>query len=112
VIIIGLLLQKTKRKRINECTGYCIVLLKQIMGLRKKYTLLQRFEGSPEFEWVNELGPLLNDKFNLKSQEKKVMSLESNIDYEGYNYITPIFNAIINKTVLKLKYEPFHECQT
>lgn len=75
--------------------------------LKKAVSILQRFEGSPEFEWVNELGPLLNDKFNLKSQEKKVMSLESNIDYEGYNYITPIFNAIINKTVLKLKYEPF-----
>jgi predicted DNA-binding transcriptional regulator YafY len=75
--------------------------------LKKAVSILQRFEGSPEFEWVNELGPLLNDKFNLKSQDKKVMSLESNIDYEGYNYITPIFNAIINKTVLKLKYEPF-----
>ncbi len=35
------------------------------------------------------------------------MSLESNIDYKGYNYITPIFNAIVNKTVLKIKYEPF-----
>ena len=75
--------------------------------LKKAVSILQRFEGSPEFEWVNELGPLLNDKFNLKSQDKKVMSLESNIDYKGYNYIAPIFNAIINKTVLKLKYEPF-----
>jgi len=35
------------------------------------------------------------------------MSLESNIDYKGYDYITPLFNAIINKTVLKINYEPF-----
>lgn len=77
--------------------------------LKKAVSILQRFEGSPEFEWVNELGPLLNDKFGLKSQEKKVMSLESNIDYKGYNYITPIFNAIVNKTVLKIKYEPFNK---
>lgn len=76
--------------------------------LKKAVSILQRFEGSPEFEWVNELGPLLNDKFSLKSQDKKVMSLESNIDYKGYNYITPIFNAIVNKTVLKIKYEPFN----
>ena len=75
--------------------------------LKKAISILQRFEGSPEFEWVNELGPLLNDKFNLKSHEKKVMSLESNIDYKGYDNITPIFNAIVNKTVLKIKYEPF-----
>jgi predicted DNA-binding transcriptional regulator YafY len=75
--------------------------------LKKAISILQRFEGSPEFEWVNELGPLLNDKFSLKSQEKKVMSLESNIDYKGYNHITPLFNAIVNKTVLKIIYEPF-----
>lgn len=75
--------------------------------LKNAVSILQRFEGSPEFEWVNELGPLLNDKFSLKNQNKKVMSLESNIDYKGYDYITPLFNAIINKTVIKINYEPF-----
>lgn len=75
--------------------------------LKNAVSILQRFEGSPEFEWANELGPLLNDKFGLKNQDKKVMSLESNIDYKGYNYITPLFNAIINKTVIKINYEPF-----
>ncbi|KVV16021.1 YafY family protein [Flavobacterium sp. TAB 87] len=75
--------------------------------LKNAISILSRFEGSPEFEWVNEIAPLLNDKFGLKSQEKKVMSLESNIDYSGYDYITPLFNAIINKTVVKINYEPF-----
>jgi predicted DNA-binding transcriptional regulator YafY len=77
--------------------------------LKKAISVLQRFEGSPEFEWVNEIAPLLNDKFGLKSQEKKVMSLESNIDYTGYDYITPLFNAIVNKTVVKIMYEPFNK---
>lgn len=76
--------------------------------LKNAVSILQRFEGSPEFEWVNEIAPLLNDKFGLKNQEQKVMSLESNIDYKGYKHITPIFNAIINKTVLNVKYEPFN----
>lgn len=75
--------------------------------LKKAVSILQRFEGSPEFEWVNEIAPLLNDKFGLKNNEQKVMSLETNIDYRGYAYITPIFNAIINKTVLLITYEPF-----
>jgi predicted DNA-binding transcriptional regulator YafY len=79
--------------------------------LKNAVSILQRFEGSPEFEWLNEIAPLLNDKFGLKNQEQKVMSLESNIDYEGYKYITPIFNAIINKKVLKIKYEPFNSSQ-
>lgn len=75
--------------------------------LKNAISILNRFEGSPEFEWVNQLGPLLNDKFGLKNQDKKVMSLESNIDYKGYDYITTLFNAIINKKVLKINYEPF-----
>lgn len=75
--------------------------------LKNAVSILTRFEGSPEFEWVNQLGPLLNDKFGLKNQGNKVMSLESNIDYKGYDYITPLFNAIINETVIKINYEPF-----
>ena len=77
--------------------------------LKKAVSILQRFEGSPEFEWVNEIAPLLNDKFSLKDNEQKVMSLETNIDYKGYEYITPIFNAIINKSVVVINYEPFNK---
>lgn len=43
--------------------------------LKNAVSILQRFEGSPELvEWVNELGPLLNDKFSLRNQDKKVNS--------------------------------------
>lgn len=79
--------------------------------LKNAISILQRFEGSPEFEWVNQLGPLLNDKFGLKDQSQKVMSLESNIDYKGYEYITPLFNAIINKCVIKVRYAPFNKSE-
>ena len=49
--------------------------------LQLKYSL--GFEGSPEFEWVNELAPMLNDQFGLKDESKKVMAFDSNIDYSG-----------------------------
>lgn len=83
----------------------------EVEQLKKAVSILQRFEGSPEFEWVNEIAPLLNDKFGLKNNDQKVMSLETNIDYKGYEYITPIFNAIINKSVLLINYEPFGKSQ-
>lgn len=79
--------------------------------LKNAISILQRFEGSPEFEWINEIAPLLNDKFGLKNQDQKVMSLESNIDYKGYEFITPLFNAIINKNVLQIRYEPFNKSE-
>lgn len=75
--------------------------------LKNAISILQRFEGSPEFEWVNELAPMLNDQFGLKNESKKVMGYDSNIDYIGYKYITPLFNAIVNERVLEIKYQPF-----
>jgi len=77
--------------------------------LKNAITILQRFEGSPQFEWINELAPLLTDHFGLKNTDQKVMSYDSNIDYTGYDKIQPIFNAIVNKRVLEIEYEPFNK---
>jgi predicted DNA-binding transcriptional regulator YafY len=75
--------------------------------LKNVVSILNRFEGAPGFEWVSELSPMLTDQFGLKDAEKKVMSYDSNIDYSGYKFITPLFNAIVNKRVIKINYEPF-----
>ena len=75
--------------------------------IKRAISILQRFEGAPEFEWVNELGPMLTTEFGLSQSDKKNMSFESNIDYTGYNNILPLFNAIENKRVLNITYHPF-----
>lgn len=75
--------------------------------LKSAISVLQRFEGSPEFEWVSEISPLLNDQFGLKDETQKVIAYESNVDYQGYKHIGPIFNAITQKRVLKVNYKPF-----
>jgi len=75
--------------------------------LKRAISVLQRFGGAPEFEWVNELGPMLTTQFGLSATKQKVMSFESNIDYSGYDKILPLFNAIENKRVLKILYHPF-----
>jgi predicted DNA-binding transcriptional regulator YafY len=74
--------------------------------LRNAISVLQRFDGAPQFEWINEIGPMLDTHFGL-SDSRKIMSYDTNIDYAGYEYITQIFNAILNKRVLKIDYEPF-----
>lgn len=75
--------------------------------IRRAISVLQRFSGAPEFEWVNEIGPMLASNFGLNETKKKVISFESNIDYAGYNHILPLFNAIENNRVLKIVYHPF-----
>ena len=75
--------------------------------LKSALTILQRFEGSPEFEWVNEIGPMLRDQFGLKDSEEKIIGYDTNIDYSGYEHIAKLFNTISNKQVLKVKYKSF-----
>lgn len=79
----------------------------EVDQLKSALAVLQRFEGSPEFEWVNEIGPMLRDQFGLKEDKEKVISYDSNIDYSGYEHIAPLFNAISNKQVLWVKFESF-----
>lgn len=75
--------------------------------LKNAISIMHRFEGAPGFEWIGEMSSLLSDQFDLQETDKKVMSFDSNIDYSGYKNITPIFNAIVNKRVLQVKYVPF-----
>jgi predicted DNA-binding transcriptional regulator YafY len=75
--------------------------------LKNAISILQRFEGAPQFEWMQEILPLLNDQFGLKNDSKKVMAYESNVDYEGYRHISQLFNSIINERVLNITYQPF-----
>ena len=77
--------------------------------LKNAISILQRFEGAPQFEWMNEIGPMLSSHFGLENNEQKIMSYDSNIDYSGYDKITPIFNAIVNKKVLRITYKPFNK---
>ncbi|MBI9037708.1 MAG: WYL domain-containing protein [Bacteroidales bacterium] len=75
--------------------------------LKNAISILQRFEGAPQFEWINEIGPMLSTHFGLNNNERKVMSYDTNIDYTGYDKIMPVFNAIINERVLEINYKPF-----
>ncbi len=75
--------------------------------MRSVFQLLKRFEGNPGFEWISDLSILLKDKFSLTGDERSVISYETNVDYKGYDYISPLFNAIVNRRALRVTYEPF-----
>ena len=79
----------------------------ELLQFKNALTLLSRFEGSPGFEWISEVSVILQDSFGLKTNNEKVISFERNLDYTGENFITQLFNAIVNKRVLSIEYEPF-----
>lgn len=75
--------------------------------LKNAISLLRKFEGRQEFEWLNELGPILNDRIGQVDHSKPIIGFDSNLDYTGNQYVPELFNAILNKRVLELVYKPF-----
>ena len=81
----------------------------EMKQLREMTSLLNRFKGLPQCEWMEELVTNLEDKFKIKGSTKSVISMESNAYAEGLKYLSIIFNAIINKQVLHIVYTPFNK---
>ena len=75
--------------------------------LKGTILMLNRFKGMPHFEWMEELLSKLEDKFHLKSSEESVIGFEQNLDLKGLENITPLFEAIVNKQVLNIRYKSF-----
>lgn len=76
-------------------------------SIKAALLVLSRFRGLPQFEWVNEIIPILNDKFSVSNNNKEIILFESNVDYSGTEFIEPIFNAIKNLRVLNITYKDF-----
>ena len=81
----------------------------EMKQLREMTSLLNRFKGLPQCEWMQELVTNLEDKFKIKGSTKSVISMESNAYVEGLKYLSTIFNAIVNKQVLHIVYSPFNK---
>lgn len=75
--------------------------------IKSAVQVLSRFSGTPQFEWVNEMIPMLESKFGLIERKKEIINFESNVDLKGLHFLTPFFNAIINERVLLIKYKDF-----
>lgn len=89
------------------------VTSEEVSQIREMTFLLNRFKGLPQCEWIEELTTNLEDKLGIKGTTKSVISMEANAYIEGVKYLSPIFNAIVNKQVLHIIYTPFNkpECE-
>jgi len=80
--------------------------------VRSALLVLSRFKGMPQFEWVQELIPKVEQTFKLGAQNDEIIGFEQNVDLKGLNYFGELFNAILHQKVLKLKYKSFKSDQS
>lgn len=76
--------------------------------LKESLMALSRFNGLPQFEWMEEVITRLEQTFKLKG-ERKVMSFEDNQYLTGREHLNSLFNAIVFQKVLRIDYKPFNQ---
>ncbi|MCX7987259.1 MAG: WYL domain-containing protein, partial [Bacteroidales bacterium] len=80
----------------------------ELLKVKAAIEVLTRFVGLPQFEWVYEILPILNHKLKIVPS-RPVIELHSNKDFTGLNYIEVFYQAIINRAVLQVTYQSFHD---
>jgi predicted DNA-binding transcriptional regulator YafY len=75
--------------------------------VRSALIVLSKFKGMPQFEWVQEMIPKIEQTFKLGEHDDEIIGFEQNVDLKGLNYFGELFNAILHKKVLKIKYKSF-----
>lgn len=79
----------------------------EINQLRAAVDILTQFKGMPQFEWVYELLPKLQQGIRTDEFENTVMEFENNQYLKGIEHLGLLHNAIFYKKVLNINYQPF-----
>lgn len=80
----------------------------QLEQLKSLLLLLQQFHGLPQFERIQEVIKQLEEKYKFALQPpESVIAFDTNVDAEGLNFISPLFEAIISKQTLRITYQPY-----
>lgn len=69
--------------------------------------MLNRFKGMDGFTWIDEFITNFEDKLGRKKSDTPVIGYEQNPFLKGIEYLSPLFNYIVNKQALAVTYTPF-----
>ncbi|MFD2146228.1 helix-turn-helix transcriptional regulator [Mucilaginibacter antarcticus] len=79
----------------------------EINYLKNAVNILSQFKGTPQFEWIRDLIPKLNQGFNLYKANHTIVDFDSNPYLKGIDFLTALHHAIFYKKVLLFEYQPF-----
>ena len=79
----------------------------ELAQINSALQIISRFNGMPQFSWVNEIVTKINNGFELQDDSSSIISFDSNEYLKGIEFLGDLFNSIHNKKVLSIKYKPF-----
>ena len=77
--------------------------------LKETLSILTRFKGMPQFEWMEEMHVRLESIFNFRSNTNVIVGFEQNQYLKGLNHFTELFHSIQYKRVLSIQYRGFKQ---
>ncbi len=77
--------------------------------LKETLSILNRFKGMPQFDWMEEMLIRIESEFKLKTNIKPIVSFEQNQYLKGLNFFSELFNAIHYKKVIDAYYQSFKQ---
>ena len=79
----------------------------EINQLKSAIDILSQFKGMPQFEWVHELLPKLQQGIYKQTESKNIIEFDNNQYLKGIEHIGTLYHAIYYKKVLDIKYQSF-----
>lgn len=84
----------------------------EINQLKSALDILSQFKGMPQFEWIHELLPKLQQGVTPIQNAQTIIEFENNPFLKGLENIGILYNAILYKKVLSITYLPFKSDET
>ncbi len=79
----------------------------EMAQLTQTISILSRFEGMPNFDWVDDLVERFKSSLNIPSTRETIVAFDENFDLKGRNWFAKLFSAIASQQALEIKYKPF-----
>ena len=83
----------------------------ELTQINSALEIISRFNGMPQFAWVNEIVTKINNGFEIQDDSSSIISFDSNQYLKGIEHLGDLFNAINSSKAIKMVYRPFKSDQ-
>ena len=107
------------KKTIFKYTDFDLALGNHLLSksdeaqLAATLAILARYRDRADFHWLDELFPRIKAAFNLVHEDYNgLISYQSNRDYEGQSWVGMLYNQLLRKKVLHIRYQGFKDSES
>lgn len=81
----------------------------EALQLKESISILDRFKGISQFEWLEEMKIKLETVYNIRPNDKPYVSFEQNPYLKGLEFFSALLHYIQSKSVIKINYQGFKQ---